>query len=182
SFASTSFTRTSSLSARSFTVMPSASVIVRVIGGGAAGTAAMAGAAGRSLLGATGRAPGGGICGIGGRGAGGRTPGIPGRACALGCVRTGCEGSGRGPPNMLGVVGRGGGGYAGRGTPAGPGRPEGVEGRAAAGGVAAAFDGVAAGGCTMRGCDTRGRLAGVSGRAGCGGLPGSSMRSPILGG
>ena len=37
SFASTSFTRTSSLSARSLTVMPSASVIVRVTGGGAAG-------------------------------------------------------------------------------------------------------------------------------------------------
>ena len=36
SFASTSFTFTSSLSARSFTVMPSASVIVRVTGGGGA--------------------------------------------------------------------------------------------------------------------------------------------------
>ena len=37
SFARTSFGRMSSLSARSFTVMPSASVIVREIGGGAAG-------------------------------------------------------------------------------------------------------------------------------------------------
>jgi hypothetical protein len=37
SFARTSLTRTSSLSARSFTVMPSASVIVRVTGGGADG-------------------------------------------------------------------------------------------------------------------------------------------------
>ena len=37
SFASTSFTRISSLSARSFTVMPSASVMLRVTGGGSAG-------------------------------------------------------------------------------------------------------------------------------------------------
>ncbi len=37
SFARRSLTRRSSLSARSFTVMPSASVIVRVTGGGAAG-------------------------------------------------------------------------------------------------------------------------------------------------
>ena len=38
SLASTSFTRISSLSARSFTVMPSASMIVRVTGGGADGS------------------------------------------------------------------------------------------------------------------------------------------------
>ena len=38
----TSLTRTSSLSARSFTVMPSASVMVRVTGGGAAGVAGAA--------------------------------------------------------------------------------------------------------------------------------------------
>src|SRR4030095_1117916 len=95
---------------------------------------------------------------------------------------TGCDGSGRGPPNMLGVVGRGGGGYAGRGAPAGPDRPAGVAGRAAAGGVGAALGGVAAGGCTMRGCDTMGRWAGISGRAGCVGLPGSSIRSRIVGG
>ena len=55
SFASTSFTRTSSLSARSFTVMPSASVIVRVIGGGAAGADWALGAEGRSRLVCTGR-------------------------------------------------------------------------------------------------------------------------------
>ena len=58
SFASTSFTRTSSLSARSFTVMPSASVIVRVIGGGGAGADAVAGADGRSRRVVTGRCPG----------------------------------------------------------------------------------------------------------------------------
>ena len=45
SLARTSFTRTSSLSARSLTVMPSASVIVRVTGGGAAG---IGGGAGRA--------------------------------------------------------------------------------------------------------------------------------------
>ena len=39
-----------------------------------------------------------------------------------------------------------------------------------------------AGGCTMRGCVTCGRFAGASGRAGCGVLPGSSMRSRIVGG
>ena len=48
SLARTSFTRTSSLSARSLTVMPSASVIVRVIGGGAAGAEGIEGADGRS--------------------------------------------------------------------------------------------------------------------------------------
>jgi len=96
-------------------------------------------------------------------------------------VRTGCEGSGRGPPSMLGVVGRGGGGNAGRGAPAVPGRPPDVAGRPLAGGVAG-FGGVAAGGCTMRGCDTAGRFAGVNGRAGCVGLPGSSMRRRIVGG
>jgi hypothetical protein len=46
SFASTSLTRRSSLSARSFTVIPSASVIVRVTGGGVAGGG---GAAGRAV-------------------------------------------------------------------------------------------------------------------------------------
>jgi hypothetical protein len=44
SLARTSFTRTSSLSARSFTVMPSARVIVRVMGGGAAGALGIDGA------------------------------------------------------------------------------------------------------------------------------------------
>ena len=56
SLARTSFTRTSSLSARSFTVMPSASVMVRVMATGADG-AAGAGADGRSRRGATGREP-----------------------------------------------------------------------------------------------------------------------------
>ena len=51
-------TRTSSLSARSFTVMPSASVMVRVIGGGAAGAGAAVGADGRSRRGRTRRAAG----------------------------------------------------------------------------------------------------------------------------
>ena len=55
SLARTSLTRTSSLSARSFTVMPSASVIVRVIGGGAAGADCIAGARGRSRRVVTGR-------------------------------------------------------------------------------------------------------------------------------
>ena len=48
SLARTSFTRTSSLSARSFTVMPSASVMVRVIGGGAEGAEGIDGDDGRS--------------------------------------------------------------------------------------------------------------------------------------
>ena len=80
---------------------------------------------------------------------------------------------------MLGVVGRGG-VYAGRGGCAAPGR-EGADGRAVAG-FADAAGGVGGGGCTMRGCVTCGRLAGASGRAGCGVLPGSSMRSRIVGG
>ena len=77
---------------------------------------------------------------------------------------------------MPGVVGRGGGGYAGRGAPAhrAPGAPGTCRGRGWRG---RAVGWCAAGGCTMRGCDTAGRFAGVSGRAGCGGLPGSSMRS-----
>jgi len=126
--------------------------MVRVIGGGAAGCGAAAGALGLSRLVCVGRWPGR-CCPIGGRWPnGGRTPGwpgIPGRAWP-GCVRTGCEGSGRGPPSIPGVVGRGGGGNPGRpgapGRAAAPGRvaPPGVAGRAPA-------DGCAAGGWTMRG-------------------------------
>ena len=50
SFARTSFTRRSSLSARSFTVMPSASVMVRDTGGGAAGIGGGAGRGSRRWL------------------------------------------------------------------------------------------------------------------------------------
>jgi hypothetical protein len=39
-----------------------------------------------------------------------------------------------------------------------------------------------AGGCTILGCVTGGRFAGASGRAGCGILPGSSIRRRIVGG
>ena len=89
SLARTSLTRTSSLSARSFTVMPSASVMVRVIGGGAAGAAGMTGADGRSRLVCSGRWPGR-CCPIGGRcPKGGLTPGapgMPGRGGRPGCV------------------------------------------------------------------------------------------------
>ena len=100
SFARTSFTRTSSLSARSFTVMPSASVIVRVTGGGAAGIDG--GATDRTTW--SRRAPGAGRVGengrIGGRGGCDGRGGMPGRGAAPGCVRTGCDGSGRGPPGV----------------------------------------------------------------------------------
>jgi hypothetical protein len=81
---------------------------------------------------------------------------------------------------MPGVVGRGGGAYAGRGPPAPDRGVPGVAERAPAGVVG--FGGVAGGGCTIRGCDTTGRFAGVNGLAGCVGLPGSSMRNRIVGG
>ena len=71
SLPSTSLTRTSSLSARSFTVMPSASVMVRVTGGGATGGGGIDGRACSRLTPDEGRWP------IGGR-IGGRD-GIPGR-------------------------------------------------------------------------------------------------------
>src|SRR5262245_36001460 len=106
---------------------------------------------------------------------------MPGRACCGCCVRTGCDGSGRGPPSMPGVVGRGG-EYGCRICPGAPGRPGPPGFAPGAPGFAVAPGGCAAGGCTMRGCDTCGRFAGVSGRAGCGTLPGSSMRSRIVGG
>ena len=91
SFARTSFTRTSSLSARSFTVIPSASVIVRVIGGGGAGADAVAGADGRSRRVVTGRCPGRVLLAERRpRWHPGRCPGMPGRGGAPGaCVRIG---------------------------------------------------------------------------------------------
>ena len=108
SFASTSLTRRSSLSARSLTVIPSASVIVREIGGGPTGAAGICGRGSRpgpSRRGPDGRAPPPGRPPPGrdghdvppGRG------GMPGRATMPGapgvCGRTGCDGSGRGPPS-----------------------------------------------------------------------------------
>ncbi len=66
----TSFTRTSSLSARSLTVMPSASVIVRVTGGGAACGGGDIGRCSR-------RTPEEGRCDVAGRN-GGRGGGMPG--------------------------------------------------------------------------------------------------------
>ena len=83
---------------------------------------------------------------------------------------------------MLGVVGRDGGGYAGRCPPGVPGRGAGVVARAPAGGCVGFAGGAAAGGRTIFAWETTGRFAGVSGRAGCVGLPGSSMRNRIVGG
>ena len=83
SLASTSFTRTSSFSARSFTVIPSASVMVRVIGGGAAGIIGGGGATGRSRRAGSAAVPAAAAAtgGLGGAYAG-RVPGTPpGRAC-----------------------------------------------------------------------------------------------------
>lgn len=102
---------------------------------------------------------------------------MPGRAG--GCAgRTGCAGSGRGPPSMLGVVGRGGPWYGGRAAPGSGGRagpPAGAAGRAPAGGAGAA-------GFTMRCWPICGRFAGASGRGGWGTRPGSSMRRRSVGG
>ena len=107
---------------------------------------------------------------------------MPGRACCGCCVRTGCDGRGRGPPSIPGVVGRGG-EYGCRICPGAPGRPAPAPGLApGVAGFAVAPGDCGAGGWTMRGCETCGRLAGVNGRAGCGALPGSSIRSRIVGG
>src|SRR4051812_43803552 len=95
----------------------------------------------------------------------------------------GCDGSGRGPPSMPGVVGRGGPGYGGR-RPGAPGRC-GAPGRepAAGGPGRAPLAGCCVGGgCTILGWDTAGLFAGASGRAGCTGAFGSSMRSRSVGG
>ena len=86
--------RTSSLSARSLTVMPSASVMVRVTGGGAAGIGACVGAVRRAAIAA--RPPDERRTGRPRRR---RTIArhVPGRGGCGG--RTGCDGSGRGPPS-----------------------------------------------------------------------------------
>ena len=78
---------------------------------------------------------------------------------------------------VVAIVGRGGAGYPGLGpggrAPAAGGRALApVAGRDAAGAWAG-------GGCTMRGCETVGRLAGVSGRAGGGWFHGFVRRNPV---
>ena len=70
--------------------MPSASVIVRVTGGGGAGADTAVGADGRSRRVVTGRCPGRYCWPNGGRGGiPGRWPGMPGRGAPGVCVRTG---------------------------------------------------------------------------------------------
>ena len=134
SFLRTSLTRCSSLSARSFTVMPSTNVMVRVTGGG--GMRRLRLRARFAPLLAFGPAADGGRIGGGvNRGAPGRcwpTPPDGRMPCGPCGGRTGCDGSGRGPPG--GMFGRIGGGYDGRcgagrvDTPPGP--PPGPPGRA----------------------------------------------------
>jgi len=83
---------------------------------------------------------------------------------------------------MPGVVGRGG-EYGCRNCPGAPGRVAPAPGFApGVAGFAVAPAACGAGGWSIRGCETSGRFAGVSGRAGCGTLPGSSMRKRIVGG
>ncbi len=116
---STSLTRTSSLSARSLTVMPSASVMVRETGGSSTGACA----AGRDRrFAAMPRSAAGWplawtvILRADHPGAAAYPPGRGGSPPA---GRTGCAGSGRGPPIIAGVVpadGRADAGYAGRGA------------------------------------------------------------------
>ena len=104
--------------------MPSASVIVRVTGGGALASAA---ATGGHRVAVTRRAVPGRPGGNGGRcGMPGRCGYCPGRGGMPGCCgRTGCDGSGRGPPIGGGrgattdTPGRGGPGGRGAGGPAG---------------------------------------------------------------
>ena len=93
SFFSTSLAFTSSLSARSLTVIPSASVMSLVIGGGASAAADIDGRSSRRVVVRGVRGP---IGRIGGRGGGG-PPGRPGIWPPGG--RIGCDGSGRGPPS-----------------------------------------------------------------------------------
>ena len=184
SFASTSLTRRSSLSARSLTVIPSASVIVREIGGGPTGAAGICGRESRpgpSRRGPDGRAPPPGRPPPGrdghdvppGRG------GMPGRATMPGapgvCGRTGCDGRGRGPPSGAD------GWYGGRtsGGRAVPGRAgAGAPGRAATAGRGAGRGG--AGGATGRGVTT-GRAV-VCGASGADDGRFSSMRRRSVGG
>ena len=191
SLASTSFTRTSSLSARSLTVMPFGErdgardrrrrrrrrrhrrrgrpLASRLRGPlpGPVLAERRALAERRTLTG------------------GGGWPGMPGRACAA-ARRTGCDGQRprsaehagrRCRPRRRRDIRRGGAGAPGRAAPAG--RPSGRRGRAL---PVAPAGGCAAGGWTMRACLTGGRLAGASGRAGCGVCPGSSMRRRSVGG
>ena len=155
SFLRTSLARSSSFSARSLTVMPSASEIVRVIGGGGAGVKGVDWRCGRRFL-----PPGG-------RG-GGRYAGRYPTAGAAGLApgeRTGCEGSGRGPPSGAlgrdgaGAMGRepglGRGGAVGRAANGGPGRRVGPGG--AFGGGAAMVVGVSDGACfSMRSLSVEG--------------------------
>ena len=184
SLASTSFTRTSSLSARSFTVMPSASVMVRVIGGGAAGadghrapTAARAGSARarlthgpllserRTLPEAVETLPG----------RAGHARARHALAAACGPAATAADADHRACPASSDAA---------VSTAAAavlahrPGRRRRRASRRALPALRVAPAAVRRGGWTMRGCDTCGRFAGVSGRAGCGVLPGSSMRKP----
>ncbi len=94
-----SLTRISRRSARSFTVMPSEKVIVRVIGTGATGAC---GACGRCIESrrCVVRGPEGRCCGRNP----GRMPGMPGRGGYPVAGRTGCDGSGRGPPSIAADV------------------------------------------------------------------------------
>jgi len=166
--------------------------MVRVTGGGAAGSDGIGGRAMGSR-----RTPGEGrVCDIGGRppgldGGGPGRGGIPGRGGTGGCVRTGCDGSGRGPP---GVCRGADGGYVGRGGGTTDGRAAGCDGRAAAAPAGAAdpaaapVAGRAAAGMAGRsvlGAAGRGttRGAGVVGRGGVGVVGRcSSIRSRSVGG
>ena len=183
SLASTSFTRTSSLSARSFTVMPSASVIVRVIGGRPPAPSASPGPTGAraSSAPAVDQAAAGPSAGADRTAAALR---VPGRAClAVPAAPAAYERAGL---------------EAGAVRPAFPASSDAA--------VAGSRDAVrrcqdATHRACRRGCRrTRGcrrlrggrlddarlgdlqALAGASGRAGCGIFPGSSMRSRIVGG
>ena len=163
-----SLTRTSRRSARSFTVMPSEKVMVRVIGGGAACAGACCGRCSASRFWA-GFSPDGRCCCCGRNP--GRIGGWPGR-CGMPVVgRTGCDGSGRGPPSIAAVLL-----CSGRGDPYG---------RCPCGRarlpVAACGGRGGAGGTTRGGCGTSCRF-GCSGGALGGAFPGSSTRKRMLGG
>ena len=190
SLASTSLTRTSSLSARSLTVMPSASVMVRVIGGGAAGADGIEGADGRSRR--LPRSADRGTVLSAGRTLAERRarlvpgrPGMPGRAtaaAAAGAPAVTAAAAAR--PACPACVGRGGVIRGARRCPCARTRSCLNAGASALQALRAwrSQAACAGGGCTMRGCVTCGRLAGASGRAGCGVLPGSSMRRRSVGG
>ena len=167
--------------------MPSTKVMVRVTGGGTTG--AWACGRGSRLWSVSGRrATGGRICDGVKRGAPGRcwpTPPDGRTPWGLCGGRTGCEGSGRGPPG--GICGRIGGGYDGRcgagrvDTPPGP--PPGPPGLArlpvgGGGGV------VGRGGTTLSDGRSRGPAGrvGIAGTAEVPGAVGSSIRSLMLGG